>query len=35
MAIDKKIKDIHFNEKMLMRKFEGHYECIIFDNKSY
>lgn len=29
MAVDKKIKDIHFNEKMLMRKFEGHYECIL------
>jgi hypothetical protein len=35
MAIDKKIKDIHFNEKMLMRKFEGHYECNRFNNNSY
>ena len=29
-VVDKKIKDIHFNEKMMVRKYEGHYESIIF-----
>ena len=30
LTVDKKLKDIHFNEKMLMRKLEGHYECTFY-----
>jgi len=32
--IDKKIKDVHFNQKMMVRKFEGHYETTRSHNKN-